>query len=445
MGGKASILIILGFSAIFLVVGQNFNNLSVNSVDNFSKYYGKTVAHNIAVSGANMAASQIFFSNEWSTGFSNVPFSGGMLTTVVEVIDSFQNIKKLTTYSRYTGYNEVYLDTVSVTFQPSKFSRFAYYSAYEPSNIWWTTGDTVWGPMHVQGQLWVNASPVFFGKVTTENGLYTQGYYQTVEVGGHWETEWVKKKGKWVQEAIWVPEYQQVWVSTADPKFYGGYEQGVDLDLPVNGVSNVQTAALAGGRTFSSKDTVYLTFAQDSLRYRFSKNKKDTTVLGSTFAPNGVIMANNSVLRVKGKVKGQYTIGVSGTSSKGKVFIDDDLIYNSDPRQNPNSQDLLGMVAQNDIMITDNTANNNNINIHASMYSQEGGFGSENYSTRPPSGSINLLGGIIQSTRRAVGTFSGSYINHGFNKKYRYDDRLMVASPPSFPGTGSFEIVSWYE
>jgi len=91
------------------------------------------------------------------------------------------------------------------------------------------------------------------------------------------------------------------------------------------------------------------------------------------------------------------------------------------------------------------TANNSDINIHGSLYSESYGFGAQNYDTRAVSGNINLLGGIIQNTRQAVGTFSGSSINHGFAKRYRYDDRLMFSSPPMYPGTGSFEIVSWLE
>jgi hypothetical protein len=55
------------------------------------------------------------------------------------------------------------------------------------------------------------------------------------------------------------------------------------------------------------------------------------------------------------------------------------------------------------------------------------------------------LQGIIQNTRKAVGTFSGGVINHGFSKRYRYDKRLMFSSPPMYPGTGAFEIVSWLE
>ncbi len=65
--------------------------------------------------------------------------------------------------------------------------------------------------------------------------------------------------------------------------------------------------------------------------------------------------------------------------------------------------------------------------------------------TRPPSGTIDLLGGIIQYQREAVGTFGYGGISSGFNKRYRYDDRLMRISPPRYPGTGIFEILSWFE
>ena len=40
-----------------------------------------------------------------------------------------------------------------------------------------------------------------------------------------------------------------------------------------------------------------------------------------------------------------------------------------------------------------------NINIHASIYCEKGGFGADYDDTRPVSGNINLLGGIIQKTR----------------------------------------------
>jgi hypothetical protein len=56
-----------------------------------------------------------------------------------------------------------------------------------------------------------------------------------------------------------------------------------------------------------------------------------------------------------------------------------------------------------------------------------------------------MLGGIQQYQRGPVGTFSGSSIVSGFRKNYRYDERLMIDSPPLYPTTGSYEVLSWYE
>jgi len=427
MGGKAAILLVLGFSLIFLVAGNNFNRVATKSVDNFSDYYTQTNAYNIARSAANIAANKVFFNQTWTTGFSNVSFSNGTMSASVTVLDAIQNIRKITASGSYGGITK----TIEVILQPSKFSKFAYYSANEPSNIWWTTNDVVWGPLHVQGTLQVAGRPVFNGKVTTQSGL-------TMYDPGHWETVTVKIGKKTVKQQVWVP-------GADDPQFNGGYETGVDLPLPANGVSDLETAS-TGGKKFTNHDTVFIKFQGDSVKYKYTKNSNYTAALGSTFAPNGVIFAKEAVLRVQGTVKGQYSLGVSGsTTSKGKVFLDDDITYNTNPQTNPNSTDLLGIIAQNDVMITNNVPNRSSINIYASIYSQQGGFGAENYDTRPVSGSINLYGGIQQSIRRAVGTFSGSTIVSGFNKLYRYDDRFATVSPPFFPGTGAFQVVSWYE
>jgi len=74
MSGKATLLLIVGFSLIFLVVSKNFGDVSNRAVDNFVDYYTQTVAHDIAISGANIAANNIFLDPTWSSGYSNVPF-----------------------------------------------------------------------------------------------------------------------------------------------------------------------------------------------------------------------------------------------------------------------------------------------------------------------------------------------------------------------------------
>lgn len=430
MGGKALLIVVMGFSLIFMVTDKNMSFTSTRTVQNMADYYLDMNAHSIAVSGANMGANQIFLNSSWTTGFNNISFSDGTIDVNVQILDAVKNIRRIVSIGTFKGIS----DTVLVTLQPSKFSKFAYYSVSEGGTIYWTTGDTVWGPLHTQDYLNVSGSPVFMDKATTKLGLKSQnGYWQYSGSGRH---------------------RTQVWVSTDTPQFIGGFESGVDKPLPPANVSGVEADAISGGHDFSGQDTVYVTFKNDSVSYKYNYNATSTTVLGSTFAPNGVIFASGATLRLQGTVNGRYTVGASSvtttsgwhtTTTGGNVYLDNDIVYKTDPETDPTSTDMLGIVSEQNVLITNNTVNNSDINIDASIYCQDGGFGAENYSSRPPAGNINLLGGVQQNTRQPVGTFNSYGISSGFNKRYKYDERLLNSSPPSYPNTGSFEIVSWYE
>lgn len=414
MGGKGALLLVLGFSLIFMVAGRNFNNMATSTVENFANYYYNTKSRHFASSGINIVINKLYLNNSlndqtFNYTFYDSPTDYGTVSVTLSTIDAYRKIRQVVSTSNYKGT----ISTIKVIFQPSSFAKYAYFSDSEGANIWWTTRDTVWGPFHTNGQLRVADQPVFYGKVTIDGRV-------------------VKYSG------------------SANPKFYGGLETGVHQDIPSNGVSSVAAVAASGGKKISGHSLVYLEFRGDSIRYKFSDTGPWTYVLGSDFAPNGVIFVENAQLRIKGVVKGQYTIAASGTGGKrGKIFLDDDIVYYTNPQTNPNSSDLLGIVAQRDVVITDNAPNRNNINIQAAIYAQTGSFTAENWSTRPYSGYINLYGGITQYVRGPVGTFHEShgvlYIDNGFGKRYRYDERLMLASPPAFPGTGNLEIVSWFE
>ncbi|MBI9072876.1 MAG: hypothetical protein JEY94_14840 [Melioribacteraceae bacterium] len=458
MFGKGALLMIVGFSMIFLVFGHNFNNMATSSVINFDEFLVQSKAHQIAASGANFAANQVFMNSLWETGYSNLSFDGGTINVIIS--NPLINLATKTAichslpsnpqnkYTLYVPNADVagylakgdqlgvcstdptggsiglitilsegeYADKnseVGILLRPSKFSKFAYFSNYEPSNIWWTNSDTVWGPFHVNGYIRSYRHPTYYGKVTCKNGLkyYTSSY-----------------KDK--------------------PNFYGGFEKGVDLPLPTDGVQKLEDAADASGVKFTGQDTVFLTFDKDSIKFRFHQNDKDSVVEAVSFSPNKVIFADNAVLRVKGSVSGQYSIGCSGNGygGRGNIYLDDNITYDDDPRINTNSADLLGIIAQQNCYIADNAANSSgDIDIHASIFCEQGGFGSENYDSRPYGGDINLHGGIIQAVRRAVGTFGSYGTGTGFNKRYRYDQRLMLISPPHYPGTGQYEVVSWFE
>ncbi len=403
--GKLSLYLVLGFSLLYMIMGNSSNKMTTRTIENMVDYNAKTQAHNIAVSATNLACNEIFLNGNWDDGYSGVNFENGDFDVDIQVLDPWLNIRKLTTIGNYGGVSK----TIEVIFKPSSFSKFAYLSISDPTNLYWSNKDTIWGPFHSQGNIKAYRHPVFYGKATT-NG--TVQYYQTEALDA--------------------------------PMFYGGFESGVNLTFPSSGLDNLHSMANDDGHVFTGKDTVYLTFAGDSVKFRYEYSAKDSTVLASSFAPNGVIYADNSILRLQGEVKGQLTVACNGTAPKGNIYLDDNITYQTDPRINPNSKDLLGIVSKNNVLITKNAANESSIDVHASVYCEKGGFGAGWSSFTEPNGNINLLGGIQNYSRVQIGVIAGSEI-WGFNRRYKYDQRLMIASPPGYPGTGLLEIVSWFE
>lgn len=404
MFGRASVFLVLGFSGILLLYTQSLFTFSSDSVDVYTQYYRNTMAENIASSAANFACNKFFLDPTWTSGYSNVSFSGGTFSASVSSVGS--NRKKITARGTYSGISK----TVEVIFQPSSFARFGYYGAIMPGNLYYVTGDTVSGPMHVQGKLNVWGSPVFTGKVTTKNGL---------------------KK----------------FDAATDPQFLGGYESGVNLPLPST-LNTVSADASSGGRLFSNTD-VWLTFnSNGSVDYKVGAAGTWTNVALSTFAPNGVIAVERGNLHIKGTLKGKVTLGASLSSgvSNGNIYLDDDIVYNTDP-MSANCPDMLGLVATNNVIITDNAANKHDININASIFSLKGGLQAENYSTIPNCGSIRLTGGLIEYQAQATGVFDPSTgaITHGYNQNIRFDERFMTHVPPSFPTSTTFEVLTWFE
>lgn len=399
--GKASILLVIGYSVILLVVGLNVQGFGTRSTDNYLDYYEQSMVNNIAVCGANLAANQIFIDPGWRDGYEDTPFSGGTFVVTVDTLPG-QRVR-VTSTGRYVDVEK----TITFVLQPSTFAKFAYFTNIEGA-IWWVSKDTVWGPFHTNSKMRIYGSPVFLGKVTSRLGLFRSRYNRA--------------------------------------KFFGGYQSGVKVDLP-NDMSRLVGAAI-GGRRFRNTD-VWLTFqANGTVTWKTSGRGPWTTDQLSSFAPNGVILVEKGNMHIKGKVNGKITVSATGSSGRGQgnVYIDDDIMYAQDPRTGP-SDDRLGIAVDNNVIITDNPQNNNDVRVQATIFCRSGAFMAENYSTRPPSGTIDLLGGLVMHQRGPVGTFSSrtGRIRSGFSKRYRYDERFRVSAPPFFPTTGKYEIISWLE
>ncbi len=159
-----------------------------------------------------------------------------------------------------------------------------------------------------------------------------------------------------------------------------------------------------------------------------------------TVPAGGALFVNNGTLTISGTLNGRLTVG----SSKG-VTIPSSIVYADDPRTNPNSDDVLGIISEKDIMISQNAPNN--VEINACLMALDTSFMVQNWSSIAAKGTLTVYGGIIQDERGPVGTFSGQTGQKlsGYTKDYSHDPRLISSPPPYMPSTGDYVILSWEE
>ena len=433
MGGKASIYMVLGFSLIFMVAGFNFSSLTNRAVDNEANYFSETKAHDIAVIGANIASNKVWLDNTWTGHYNNVSINNGQLNLKVLPVSS--NEVQIISVGTYQGSSveKVANDTIKVLMRPMSYAQFGYYMSNFPGNLFFYTGDVIYGTFHTQGNLRVKGRPTFWGRATAKKGV--------------------------------TPLKND---PVTDPAFNGGFEQGVDIPLEWN-ADITKTAAQNNGCVFSSGSgqpiDVRLVFNADatvtfSTRIGNGSWSSDSTVALSTLAPNGVIFVDKGNVYLKGTVNGQYTIAVDQSSGNGtgNVYLEGDIVYHDPVQQvNPNDPhdypgnykvigtDMLGIVCSNNIEIVNNADNQNNINIDAALFCLKGGLEIQD-KNMPASGYINLIGSITEFTSQVTGVVDGSgHIIHGYNERIYFDQRFRTAAPPYYPLTGRLIPVTWYE
>lgn len=136
MGGRASIFLVLGFGMIITVIGFNLGNIANSSVQNEVDYFSETSAHNIAVSGAQLALNELFRDIDWNDGFSNLNLDNGTLDVD---IDTLGEMKLLRSIGKFNGARR----EVLVKLKPSSYAKFAWYIDNMSSKIF-VSGDTVY-------------------------------------------------------------------------------------------------------------------------------------------------------------------------------------------------------------------------------------------------------------------------------------------------------------
>ena len=296
------------------------------------------------------------------------------------------------------------------------FSRYAYFSDMEKNpagtTIWFVTKDEFFGPLHTNDQMHIYGDPKFHEEASS--CASSIDYYN----GGP---------------------------PSDNPEFIGGLTLNAsNIPLPANTSMILNAANEAGGLKFTAA-TVYIKFVVDaggnrSISYQINNG---AWVTGQAYPANGVIYVQGTA-QVEGKVKGQVTIGCNGD-----IRIMDNIVYNTDPRIDPTSTDLLGLVAEQNVIMWNSAANLDvaDETVMAAVMALNTSWTAKDYELGTPRGKLIVYGGIIQKKRGAVGTFNAGTgaIVTGYEKNYSYDSRLMDNPPPAFPTTGQVEKVAWNE
>lgn len=409
--GRALLFLTTGMIILFGVVQNGIQDKIIYAEERSTAYFEKLQARNIANSLIERGIREIKDNLGWRNGISASSYlsGSGVLNVYDNTSDSTLDQYQLRLASTGTVGNTSI--QVQVTLRRTSFSTYSYFTDKEPG-IYFITGDTINGPLHTNGQLHISGNPVFTGRVSSPN----------------------------------------MWKGKGDPEFLGGSDFGAsEVSLPTN-LDELKNAAANGGLQLNKtsklvfKDDGTVEVYTESHHWGFGGSTWEGPDVYNLADINGVISSSDE-LHIEGVVKG----GVS-VHSTDDIIIDGDVTYATDPRDDPTSNDFLGIVGEHKVIVSRYAQKANgsqDLYIDASIMALGNSFTVENYGSGGPRGSLNILGGVIQEVRGAVGTFisggSRPILHSGYRKVYTYDERLLTRWPPHFPVSDQYSVLAWRE
>jgi hypothetical protein len=233
-----------------------------------------------------------------------------------------------------------------------------------------------------------------------------------------------------------------VYDSTTTPSIRTKVGQALNFNLFTNALVDIRTAASTGlflnvlsvqgwRLTFHANQTITVEECWETWPWTgLADGGTDCSeVSGMEAVPmpaNGAIYSGQSVL-VRGTVNGRVTV-----ASAADIIIGEDLLYNDV------SEDVLGLIARDNVLIP--TWASDNLTVSASLIAQTGSYRSKvDYLTRP--GVDRLYRHIGSAASNVAG-----YMTMFNTRSYEYDAKLRLIPPPFFPTFGDeYTVVSFRE
>lgn len=403
MTGKAVLILLVGMVMILSGYHLKMGNITTRAGENYINYYSKEVAHQIAVSGINIAATKIYRYGKWNISKSYI-FQDGALKTIILSDTIGVDTVIVGAVGNYKGKTDsviAYFGFLSENGTP--YTKYVWFANQE-NGVSWKAGDEIWGPLHTNGTLnhQNDETIIFHDKVTAGKGISSPP-------------------------------------KNAKTQFLGGYEVGVYLPEITNMTSLINAATSSGYKFPSSADTMKIEFKSDGKVVVYQNSTALYPEPGtpiSTLAPNGAIYSEGPVVVLGGQVNTTAT-GLTIGSGDNMLFKDE-IVYADDPESNPNSDDIIGLVAWNDI-IFDNSAKTD-WHLQGALMAIKGSLTATDMNKN---GTFNYYGSVYQQDRGNAKMFQS------YNKLYKHDVRLEDHPPPYYPGPSSSDskpyLIAWYE
>jgi len=440
MAGKGSFIFVIGFSVIMGYIILNLTELGTRATTNVSWYNAATTSKNLAAMGANVGLASIFqdylsgdFTGNWEhkQPLTSGTYSGG--TYNIEADYAQGDTILLKSVSEFPFSSSVsFKDTILVQLvvpTDYDFLSYGYLTGFSGNGQFAMVGDTMWGPIHANGGLHTHPGdprPVFHGMVTAKqlNGPPAEF------LGG------IQFTDNPIEFPLDIDELMQASNKTADYDFGLNFDGSVALEL-MNNELHMWFSPSADGSVSGEADSVI--------------------TLGSGF--NGAFYTSGDLF-LKGTLEGMLTAGAGNdvkivgdvtyhNDGQGKPYTVNTVTEGGVTREilEPMGDDVLGVIAENNIEIMKNSETLDGLTMHGAFYAMDKLYvDSPNSIDTDPV--LDVWGSVIVREPDGFGRIQSSNGN-GFSKRFRYDERLNQAGhrPLYFPGGKKMtpRIISWWE
>jgi hypothetical protein len=454
----AVLMMVVVFTAIFLVVSGGLVSLVLGQLKLTSKKVASGLAFTIAEAGVNYYRWHLAHAPEdYQDGTAGAgpyiheytdPLGTVLGTYSLEITPPSEYSSVVTIRSTGTPAAEPLIArVVEAKYGRASLADFAFLTN---SNVWFGDAEELHGPVHSNGGIRMDGS---------HDSLLTSAKETYICTGEH-------------DCAAGGEEKPGIWGSGGNPTLWEFPITGVNFDNVAINLDDLQTDAVNSGIYIPASGLGYHVVFQadgsfdlyqvDQLRnsvwswngsgwVKLSHDIQSETFLQNydLLEPATLIFIEDNIW-VEGTVNGRVTL-VSGElpdldETNTTAVISNDILYAA-----KDGSDVLGLIAQKDILVPLYSAPSD-LEIDAALMAQKGhvfrNYYTSSYSPYHLRNSITLYGAIITNTVWTwswVSSSSGPVVSGYINTSTIYDPYLTLQPPPSFPLSGEYKILQWQE